>query len=453
MGCGCCKSSAVDPNGKDNGRWASMSPRIGGKPSLAQLRKMHLPGPEELGGSNKAAFGEDSQKRPDLRSGASCLEVLESRSVLVAIRVRPLNEREKSAGSAECLSFENATGLTVKKEGEKDHRFTYDCVMRSNTAQQEVFDRTGRPLLHKVLEGYNGCLFAYGQTGSGKTFTMQGEGTGANRGVIPLLCTGLFAEIKKRQDSKNITVVCSVLEIYNERLKDLLVDGRDDLNIREDGVAGGRGIHVDGLHETAVNTCEDVLTLISKAQSRRAVGQTNMNEHSSRSHSVVTLRIASWNSDDVDGETMTVSKLHLIDLAGSERQKATGATGDRLKEGAQINLSLSALGNVINALTEPKGKGRHIPYRDSKLTRLLQDSLGGNSYTVIVCNISPATINAEETTSSLRFAERAKKIENKAVVNRDPKGERIAELLEENKALKAKVAQLETYVAALEKHY
>merc|ERR1719436_1793463 len=170
-----------------------------------------------------------------------------------------------------------------------------------------------------------------------------------------------------------------------------------------------------------------------------------MNEHSSRSHAVVTLRVASCDCGDAEGDTLTVSKLHLVDLAGSERQKATGATGERLKEGAQINLSLSALGNVINALTE--AKGRHVPYRDSKLTRLLQDSLGGNSYTVVICNVSAARASAEETLSSLRFAERTKKIENKAVVNREPKSARIAELLQENKAMRAKLNRLEAHVA------
>merc|ERR1719207_195484 len=178
-----------------------------------------------------------------------------------------------------------------------------------------------------------------------------------------------------------------------------------------------------------------------------------MNEHSSRSHMVLTLRIVACDIDDEAGVARTVSKLHLIDLAGSERQKATGATGERLKEGAQINLSLSALGNVINALTEPKtrssGGKRHIPYRDSKLTRLLQDSLGGNSYTALICNVSPATSNADETLSTLRFADRAKSIENVAVVNRDPNNSMVAALSEENQALKAQVARLEAYVKIL----
>jgi len=427
------------------------------KPSLAELRKLNVPGADEAV-HEKKAFAGDKSSAAGLRSGASCLEVLEKRSVLVAVRARPLNAKETSAGSAECLDFEDTTGVTLRRDGEsKDVRFAFDCAMRPGTAQQEVFDRTARPLLHKVLEGYNGCMFAYGQTGSGKTFTMQGQGDGEQSGLIPKLCTELFDEVKAMSDSKNVTVVCSVLEIYNERLKDLCVESSEDLPIRDDSSAGGRGIHVEGLTESAVKSTEEVLAVIAKAQARRAVGTTNMNEHSSRSHAVVTLRIAACDVDDIDGASLTVSKLHLIDLAGSERQKATGATGDRLKEGAQINLSLSALGNVINALTENSDKTatakRHIPYRDSKLTRLLQDSLGGNSYTVIVCNVSPAKINQEETLSSLRFAERAKKIENKAVVNRDPKGERILELLQDNKALRAKVARLEAHIDRLEANY
>jgi len=324
-------------------------------------------------------------------------------------------------------------------------------VFDGNSSQAEVFEDV-LPFVHSALDGYNVCIFAYGQTGSGKTYTMQGEGHGEQRGVIPLMCTELFSQIEERKDAKNITVQCSVLEIYNEKVKDLLMPDNEDLQIREDTALGGRGIHVEGLFESPVRSCGDVLALIEKAQARRAVGQTNMNEHSSRSHAVVTLKIASCDCGDAEGITLTVSKLHLIDLAGSERQKATGATGDRLKEGAQINLSLSALGNVIAALTDAKG-GRHVPYRDSKLTRLLQDSLGGNSYTVMICNVSPAKINAEEILSSLRFAERAKKIQNKAAVNRDPKSEKILELMRENQALLAKVGRLETHISHLEQNY
>jgi len=389
--------------------------------------------------------------------------------VLVALRVRPLNQRELDATSSKtCLSYDGVAGVSAMRGDEKPHQFAFDCVMQEDVLQQDVFDRTGRPLLHKVLEGYNGCLFAYGQTGSGKTFTMHGEGTGEQEGVVPRLCHELFRQVEMRSATKNITVSMSVVEIYNERIRSLLSDSGDELQVREslshrpsvvslgqDSVSASRGscIYVDGAEEVAVTSAGEVLSALSRAQGRRVVGKTNMNEHSSRSHSVVTLRIACSDVDDADGVTGTVSKLHLVDLAGSERQKATGATGDRLKEGAQINLSLSALGNVISALTEPGSRGRHVPYRDSKLTRLLQDSLGGNSYTVMICNVSPAQINADETMSSLRFAERAKKVKNQATVNRDPKNQRILELLKENVALRAKCDRLEKHVMRLEENY
>lgn len=430
------------------------SKRKGKRPSLAELRALNKPGPDE-GSGESSQFGADANTDKTLRTGASCLQIMEKNGVLVAVRARPLNKREQDARSPECLEISNATNIAV---GGASKRFAFDCVFGPQSKQRDVFDRTARPLLHRVLDGYHGCMFAYGQTGSGKTFTMQGEGSGENSGIIPLLCSELFEQISQRSSSKTYTVQCSLLEIYNEALRDLLLQSGEsqDLKILDDAAVGGRGIYVEGLSEVIVDSRAAVLALIADGQARRVVGKTNMNEHSSRSHMVLTLRIVAGDKNDENGTAQTMSKFHLIDLAGSERQKATGATGDRLKEGAQINLSLSALGNVINALTEPKAAGatkRHVPFRDSKLTRLLQDSLGGNCYTVMMCNVSPAEINVEETMSSLRFAERAKKVENKATINRDPKGARIAELLQENKALRAKVDRLEAHVARLEEFY
>lgn len=419
------------------------------RPSLADLRTLNVPGADEVCVQSARGLGPDAHSDSHLRSGASCLEILVRNTVLVAVRIRPFSLRETSQGSGGCVRFEGPTGIALQREEEKDALFSFDCVMRQDVSQRDAFDRTGRPLLHKVLEGYNGCLFAYGQTGSGKTWTMQGETSGPNRGIIPLMCQELFQEIGASGSTKKFSVSCGALEIYNERVKDLFGDGAD-LQLREDP---GRGVYVEGLTESLAASSEDVLGVIEKGQARRAVGKTNMNEHSSRSHAVVSLTITSNDTCDTIGETQTVSKLNLIDLAGSERQKSTGAFGDRLKEGAQINKSLSALGNVINALTDVKGGRRHVPYRDSKLTRLLQDSLGGNSYTVMICNCSPARVNVEETLSSLRFAERAKKIENKARVNRDPASEKFMELAEENKVLRAKVARLEAHICRLEEHY
>lgn len=450
---GCCGSAAAKIAADDPQQPASAKK---GKPALADLRALHKSSLDDLKGV-VPGFGADANKNASLRSGASCLQIMEKNAVLVAVRLRPMNQREKSAGSKECLKCLNPTSLALESAQEKARNFTFDCVMPAQDASQmDVFDRTARPLLHKVLEGYNGCLFAYGQTGSGKTYTMQGEGSGENMGIIPLLCTEMFHLVEERSGSKNVTVLCSLMEIYNEQLHDLLKNSDEppkDLQIRDETALGGRGLYVEGITEHVVVSSVTVQKLIASGQARRAVGKTNMNEHSSRSHSVLTFRISTSDVDDEEGTSKTTSKLHLVDLAGSERQKSTGATGDRLKEGAQINLSLSALGNVINALTEGSGKGRHVPYRDSKLTRLLQDSLGGNSFTVMICNVSPAEINTEETLSSLRFAERAKKIENKATVNRDPKTARIAELLEENKVLKAQVQALQAHAARLEEFY
>eukprot|EP00746_Dinoflagellata_sp_MGD_P164562 gnl/MRDRNA2_/MRDRNA2_93264_c0_seq1.p1 gnl/MRDRNA2_/MRDRNA2_93264_c0~~gnl/MRDRNA2_/MRDRNA2_93264_c0_seq1.p1 ORF type:complete len:452 (+),score=78.52 gnl/MRDRNA2_/MRDRNA2_93264_c0_seq1:78-1433(+) len=450
MGCGCCKTAQtkVAPVGVDCSVLASQKP---GRPTLAELRELNSRQVDEFG--QRPKFGRDTSQRSSLRSGASCLDILEKNSVLVAVRIRPLNDKENNKNSSECLECQDSSHILLRRVGSEQPRgFNFDCVLNAESTQQDVFDRTAWPLLQKALEGYNGCLLAYGQTGSGKTYTMQG-GLGTDMGVIPLLCHELFKQIEMQKERKCISVSCSFLEIYNEQLQDLLAPGKSrDLQIHQD-LRSGLGMYVEGISEHAVDSSKSILKLLSEGQARRMVGQTNMNEHSSRSHSVFTLHITVADIDDKEGAARTTAKLHMVDLAGSERQKATGAAGDRLKEGAQINLSLSALGNVINALTESNGKRKHIPYRDSKITRLLQDSLGGNSYTALLCNVSPASINADETASSLRFAERAKSIENVAVINRDPSSARIAELLEENKLLKAKVLRLEAHIERLEEHY
>ncbi|KAL1500400.1 hypothetical protein AB1Y20_013057 [Prymnesium parvum] len=440
MGCGASKKSKVDAG--------FTATRGGRKPPLAELRAQHLPSPAEKHDPDAAAPG-----KKFLRSGASLKRVIEQNSVLVVARVRPLNQREGK--SAVCVEVTSAASLTIAEgkdgAGTADRQFTFDACFRSDASQEDVYSRSGRMVLGKVLDGFNGCVFAYGQTGSGKTFTMQGSKE--EPGIIPRICAELFERIATLSE-KRYAVEIAMCEIYNEKLNDLLVSGGDgsrDLAIREE--AGGRGVFVEGLSSYAVGSASEIQAMIDAGQKRRAVGRTNMNEHSSRSHSVITLKVTSCDASDSERVTEVECKLHLIDLAGSERQKATGATGDRLKEGAQINLSLSALGNVINALTDQKKKGGHVPYRDSKLTRLLSDSLGGNSVTVMLCNVSPAQLNAEETLSALRFAERAKKLENTATVARDSKAAKAAALFAENKALKERVAQLEAYVAALEQLY
>mmetsp|Transcript_4170 Transcript_4170/g.10011 ORF Transcript_4170/g.10011 Transcript_4170/m.10011 type:complete len:439 (+) Transcript_4170:192-1508(+) len=437
MGCGCSKVLPA------------------GRPSVEELRKK---------------FGADSSGQPDedgldavpaaqfLRSGASLKGLLETNAVLVVVRVRPLSQKEKDkdkGNSKEAVKLINGQALTITPPAADPRQFSFDACFNADASQQDVYDRSGRMVLGKVLDGYNGCVFAYGQTGSGKTHTMQG--TPDAPGVIPRLCSELFERVRGLAGKKHVEVHASMCEIYNERLNDLLSRSSGDeassrdLKIREEEGPGGSRIYVDGLSEITVDSGDAVLALLADGAKRRAIGRTDMNEHSSRSHSVVTLRVEAWEEGDADKLTATSAKLHLIDLAGSERQKGTGATGERLKEGASINVSLSALGNVISALSEKKT--RHVPYRDSKLTRLLQDSLGGNSVTVMLCNASPAAVNVDETLSALRFAERAKKIQNVATINRDPKAGRAAALYEENKELRAKVTRLQEHIAELEKWY
>jgi len=410
-----------------------------------------------------------SYHNPDrlLRHVSSMHRALTDTQVVVAVRVRPLNERETDAESTKCTELLGPNSIKVTADGQPPKTFHLDAVVHQEAPQEAIFHLTAKHILSKVFEGYNGTIFAYGQTGSGKTYSMIGGETSGEEGVIPRTCRQMFERIQT--DTTNTYVVKgTMIEIYQEKLKDLLaLEGFDlraennatspgsidssrlpqNLLIRHDKSKGGKGIYVTGVRERILREPADILSMVTDGTSRRVVGSTNMNTSSSRSHVVVSLTISCQRADDVEGFTRTVSKLHLIDLAGSERAKATGATGARLKEGAAINKSLAALGNVVNSLTT---KGRnHVPYRDSKLTRLLQDSLGGNSYTLMICCVSPAEMNAAETISSLRFAERTKKIQNKAQVNRDPKLARIAELTKENGALRAKVLELEKVVKEL----
>lgn len=420
--------------------------------------------------ADESATGISASKNKTLRRTESCFDIITKKAILVACRVRPFNGREKSSHCKSALSLSGAKMMTLNAPSCGSKEFTFDCVLPMESTQFEVYERTALPVLLTVLDGFNGCVFAYGQTGSGKTYTMQGYGN--DIGVIPLLCADLFTQIAKRKDHKYM-VSLSLLEIYNEHLSDLLVETEKggDMDIMDECFPGGRGMFVAGLTETPVSSTKEILKLVDIGQARRSVGKTNMNEHSSRSHAVLTLRVDSHVVSDKDGDSRTISKLHLVDLAGSERQKSTGATGKALKEGAQINLSLSALGNVINALTSTSGGGEvaadvtnsvpgqvpavqaragptttHIPYRDSKLTRLLQDSLGGNAHTAMICNVSPADDSAEETLSCLRFADRAKHIKNVAKKGRDAKSEKIANLLTELK-------KYQEYAHLLEKYY
>ncbi|RMZ75101.1 hypothetical protein DV738_g5647, partial [Chaetothyriales sp. CBS 135597] len=307
--------------------------------------------------------------------------------------------------------------------------------------QNDLFDDLGTPLLDNAFTGYNNCIFAYGQTGSGKSYSMMGYGDDA--GVIPRICRNMFERIEKLQADTHLkcTVEVSYLEIYNERVRDLLNPStKGNLRVREHPSTGP---YVEDLAKLAVQSFAEIEELMDEGNKARTVAATNMNETSSRSHAVFTLTLTQKRHDvETNMDTEKVAKISLVDLAGSERATSTGATGARLKEGAEINRSLSTLGRVIATLADLSSgrKGLKVPYRDSVLTWLLKDSLGGNSLTAMIATISPADINYEETLSTLRYADSAKRIKNHAVVNEDPNARMIRELKEELAQLRSKLA-------------
>ncbi|KAL4695428.1 hypothetical protein H8959_000523 [Pygathrix nigripes] len=316
-----------------------------------------------------------------------------------------------------CLSFVPGEPQVVVGT---DKSFTYDFVFDPSTEQEEVFNTAVAPLIKGVFKGYNATVLAYGQTGSGKTYSMGGAYTAEQEneptvGVIPRVIQLLFKEIDKKSDFE-FTLKVSYLEIYNEEILDLLCPSREkaQINIREDPK---EGIKIVGLTEKTVLVALDTVSCLEQGNNSRTVASTAMNSQSSRSHAIFTISIEQRKKNDKNSSFR--SKLHLVDLAGSERQKKTKAEGDRLKEGININRGLLCLGNVISALGDDK-KGGFVPYRDSKLTRLLQDSLGGNSHTLMIACVSPADSNLEETLNTLRYADRARKIKNKPIVNIDP---------------------------------
>ncbi|KAG9351983.1 hypothetical protein JZ751_023234 [Albula glossodonta] len=354
--------------------------------------------------------------------------------VRVALRCRPLVPKEINEGCQTCLTFVPGEPQVIVGN---EKAFTYDYVFDPMAEQEEVFNTSVSPLLSGLFKGYNATVLAYGQTGSGKTFSMGGTYTSAQEneptvGVIPRVVRRIFHEKEKKVDSE-FALAVSYLEIYNEEILDLLNGAKDKpaISIREDPK---EGIKIVGLTEKEVFSAQEMVGCLELGNASRTVGSTAMNAASSRSHAIFTITLEQRNGGDrVDA---MVSKLHLVDLAGSERQKKTKAEGERLKEGISINRGLLSLGNVISALGDESKKGTFVPYRDSKLTRLLQDSLGGNSHTLMIACVSPADSNIEETINTLRYADRARKIKNKPIVNVDP---RAAEM----KRLKQQVQELQ----------
>jgi len=368
-------------------------------------------------------------------------------SVKVAVRVRPFNTREKMR-NAQCVINMSGPTTTIHstKPGEELKTFSFDYSYWSHTdpndpsfaTQSRVYEDLGIEMLDHSIEGYNVCIFAYGQTGAGKSYTMMGRMEPEQKGIIPLMCEDLFKRIEDMQPHVQSTVEVSYMEIYCERVRDLLnpKNKNNNLRVREHPIMGP---YVEDLSKLVVKSYTDVDFLIDEGNKARTVAATNMNETSSRSHAVFTLIFTQKRYDlQTDLTTERVSKISLVDLAGSERANATGAQGARLKEGANINKSLTTLGKVISALAElsaskdiKKKKKDFIPYRDSVLTWLLKENLGGNSKTAMIAAISPADINYEETLGTLRYADRAKQIMCKAVINEDSNGKLIRELKEE----------------------
>ncbi|XP_050458459.1 osmotic avoidance abnormal protein 3-like [Cataglyphis hispanica] len=336
-----------------------------------------------------------------------------SESVKVAVRCRPMSNKELQQGCRNVVTIDSLTKSCTLENfaGGSGKVYQFDAAFGPSATTESVYENVGSVIVEAVLEGYNGTVFAYGQTGCGKSFTM--------RGFIERALEHLFEATSTASSETRYLAVLSYLEIYNERLRDLLQDDTGEtLTLKEDPT---KGTYVaGGLREVTVKDAADCTVLVQQGDQRRAAAATKMNAASSRSHAVLTLSLeAIAINDDEHGNAIRRGRLHLVDLAGSERQGRTGATGDRLKEAASINLSLSALGNVISALAA--GNGRHVPYRDSKLTRLLRDSLGGNARTLMIACVSPSDIDAEETLSTLRYAARARCIKNKPIVNEDPK--------------------------------
>ncbi|XP_059050218.1 kinesin-like protein Klp68D [Achroia grisella] len=384
--------------------------------------------------------------------------------VKVVVRCRPLSEREKKEGydevskrRAEMKWFERLSSNTksivpdkkfdgplqvVKMWPERgtvqvynpkgeDKMFTYDAAYDAAADTQTLYDEMLRPLVASVLDGFNGCVFAYGQTGTGKTHTM--EGTAEDEGVIPRAFRHIWSHIENNA-SPDVThlVACSYVELYLEDVRDLLSKDNKKLTIRGQEL---NGFYIPEMTSVVCKSAAEMVRVMKAGNKNRAAGRTDMNEHSSRSHAVflVTVETAHRKTNRI-----RVGKLNLVDLAGSERQRKTGASADRLREASRINQALSSLGNVISALAE---NSPHVPYRDSKLTRILQDSLGGNSKTIMIANIGPASYNYDETITTLRYAHRAKAIKNKPVRNEDPKDAKLREYQAEIERLRALIQQ------------
>ncbi|KAI9065179.1 kinesin heavy chain [Trametes sanguinea] len=369
-----------------------------------------------------------------------------STNIKVVCRFRPPNAIEQREGGEIVVSFdENLQTVHMRSaqlgSGPEKDGFTFDRVFPPGTKQHEVFDYGVKDIVKDVLDGYNGTIFAYGQTGSGKTFTMMGADIDSPelKGLIPRITEQIFQSIVESDAHLEYLVKVSYMEIYLERIRDLLAPQNDNLQVHEEK---SKGVYVKGLSDFYVSSAQEVYEIMRQGGAARVVSSTNMNAESSRSHSIFLITIQQRNTETGAQKN---GNLYLVDLAGSEKVGKTGASGQTLEEAKKINKSLSALGMVINALTD--GKAKHVPYRDSKLTRILQESLGGNSRTTLIINCSPSSYNESETLSTLRFGIRAKSIKNTARINAELSPLELKVLLSKANAANS---SYQKYIAALE---
>ena len=355
--------------------------------------------------------------------------VLPTNNVKVVCRFRPTTAEEKAAYDDNSVVYPSIHTVSVKSK-DITNSFTFDRVFDPNSSQRDIYDYCIPETVDDLMNGYNGTILAYGQTGSGKSYTMMGKPEGDERGLASRIAEDIFDRIAHGSLEIEYTLAVSFFEIYMEHIKDLIDLSNNDnadhkFSIHEDKL---NGIHVKGVAQAFVTTSEEMVLILNGGLKKRSTSSTFLNLESSRSHAIFQIDLSQKHSQT---EVIKKSRLFLVDLAGSEKVDKTGAQGQTLEEAKKINSSLAALGNVINSLTD--GKSTHIPYRDSKLTRILQESLGGNSRTLLIVNCSPSTTNELETLSTLRFGTRAKNIKNVAHVNTELS----------SASLKQKVSQLE----------